>query len=346
MLSIGGFLKKNVVLSNSGLVLNFNSKTSILDFTITGHMISLPIDLHRLEIVNLLNATIIDAKNGHIQQAAWENPEIKLEGKLTKAEMIALGYYIMLSFIDSGVCGTRDIWLVFRGVHHSLLSYVRNRAISNKLLLRYKVALLSCHFAGYGIQDIHKIERTFARCGLSKQNYIFYLMMVLDKMGKDITIDHNDRFILSVENLEHETNEFIDNPAITKLCMYHTHKKLRFIVNSQKSSPEEMANELRMATQVAYTTVRPLKSQEYSENYARRAMTNMVSRIQHAYTHYDGKIRLVSSNEGFENTHVELTGNFSKDAVDPLFTDDSVKSSLIFSEDAMIDYLDNKRHLQ
>lgn len=346
MFSMGGLLKKNVTLANSGLVMNYNTKTSILDFTITGHLISLPIDLHRLEIANLINAIVGDAKNGHIQQAAWENPDIKLDGKLSKTETIALGYYIMLSFINSGVCGTRDIWLIFRGVHHSLLSYVRNRAISNKLLLQYKVAMLSCHFAGYGIQDIHKIERTFARCGLSKQNYIFYLMFILDKMNNDITIDHNDRFILSVESLEQETNDFIDNPAITKLCMFHTHSKLRFIVNSQKSSPEEMANELRMATQVAYTTVRPLKSKEYSENYARRAMTNMVSRIQHAYTHYEGKIRLVSSKDGFENTHIAITGNFDKNTVDPMYLDDSIRTSLVFSEDAMLDYIDSKRHFQ
>jgi hypothetical protein len=344
MLSIAGLMKKNVVLSNSGLVLNYSAKTSILDFTITGHMISLPIDLHRLEVVNLINSTILDAKNGYITQAAWENPNVKLDGKMSKAESIALGYYIMLSFIDSGTCGTRDIWLVFRGVHHSLLSYVRNRAISNQLLLRYKVALLSCHFAGYGINDIHKIERTFARCGLSKQNYIFYLMMILDQTCENIVMDHNDKFILSVDSLEQETDEFINASDITKLCLFHTHKKLRFIVNSQKSSPQEMANELRMATQVAYTTVRPLKSKEYSENYARRAMTNMVSRIQHAYTHYEGKIRLVAVKDGFENTHVLMPSNFSKDTLDPLYTDDAVKSSLIFSEDSMIDYLDSKRY--
>lgn len=343
-MSIKGLLKKNVVLSNSGLVLDFNTKTNVLSLTSESYNLVVPIDLPSLEIVTFINQTIADAKKGYIQQAAWENPDIKLDGSLSRAEQIAFGYYIMLSFLNNSQCGTRDIWLVLRNVHHSLLSYVRHRAVAHKLLLRYKVAILSCYISDYGVMDIPKIERTFAKCGLSKQNYIFYLLMLFDRSLEDLKFDKQERFALSVETLEAETKKFIEHPQISKLCWYHTHKKLRFIVTSNKMNYNEMVNELQCATQVAYTTVRPLKTKEYSENYARRAMTNMVTRIIHAYTTYEEKKRLVADGDSFQNTVIQLEQDgASLRSHEPSF-DHDFAACLHFNEDYLIDRIDQGRY--
>jgi len=345
MVSISDLMKKRVLFSNSGLVLTHDNRNSLLNISLRdsntgkGHEIGLPIEAKQLEIVNFLTNTYADAKRGFVQQSAWENPEVKLDASINSAQKIALGYYVMLSFLCNSETGTRDIWLVFRTIHHSLISYLRNRAISNEILMRYKVALLSCHLSGYTIADISKIERMFEVCGLNRQNYIFYLLLVLDGMTDNLVFDKQEKFVLSVANMEREKKEFISQPSIKKLCLYHAHKKLRFITESNRFSPEDMANELQMATQVAYTTVRPLKSIAYSENYARRSMTNTVNRIIHAYTTYESRKRLVAGVDGSVNTHFMLTDSITKSEIDVSFQD-NLANSLAFSEDRMIDYLD------
>jgi hypothetical protein len=345
---ISSLTKKNVVFSNSGLAMSFDKKTTNLNLTIKGYDITVPVDLTQLEVRNFLTMTLKEARKGNLQQNAWENPEVNLNGKMNEAQNIALAYYIMQSFINSNGFSTRDIWIVpaFRGFHHSMLSYLRNRAITNELLMRYKVALLICFVKGYHLGDLSKIERTFEKCGLSRQNYIFYLLFLLDGTFENIEFDDQEKFILSFNSMENEKIDFIESASISRLCMFHTQKRLRFIVESHNLSPHEMANELKIATQIAYTTVRPLRSRAFSENYARRAMTNMALRIIHAYTHYPDKIRLVKGEHGSEGTHFSfdtLSGASSNIPHDPTWDDDCVKSSLSYSEDVMINYLDMKR---
>ncbi len=238
-------------------------------------------------------------------------------------------------------CRTRDIWLTFRDIHSTLLSYLRNRAIANQLLLRYKIAILSCHLSGYGLTDLYKIERTFKNCGLDPENYIFYILFLLDGYNHDVEFDDQEHFILSVEEMERETKAFTGTTSITKLCHYQTSMKLQFIVDSQRISNNDMVNELIIATQLAYSTVRPFKTKAYSENYARRTMTNTALRIIQAYTKHKSKIRLISGEHGSEATHELLTENTKN--IDPSFHS-SLASTLAYSEDDMIAYLDIKKH--
>lgn len=341
MLSISGFIKaKPVNLLNSGLSLTYYPKKQFVSMEYEGYDIGMPISADTLEIVNLLTNELEDARSGSILQSAWENPIIQdLNKSINSTKKIAISYYILLTFLRLG--RTRDIWLAFRGIHHSLLSYLRNRAVNTQLLMmRYKVALLSCHLNGYGLRDIAKIQRTFEKCGLHGNNYIFYLLLVLDGLADNLTFDTQDTCVLSVPEMESETKQFIDTPSILRLSMYHTYKKLRFIVESQKISPEDMSRELVMATQVAYTTIRPFKTKEYSENYARRAMTNTVNRIIHAYTTYPSLMRLISTEEGSVNTHVMITETTS--GYDSSYDADIV-ASMRFNEDALIEHLDRYR---
>lgn len=353
MLSIKGLAKaKTVTFSNSGLALSYESRGQNLTITLKGYDIAVPLNIERLELPLLLKQLRDEACMGEVKLNAWDNPEIRdLDKKISKTQRIALSYYIAMSFITNSEVGTRDIWLVFRNLHHSLISYLRHRSIATPLLAKYKVAILSCHVAGYSLGDITKIEDTFEACGLSRQNYIFYLLMLLDGMSSKIIFDMQEKFILSVDEFERETKEFIDRKDTQKLCTYHVMRSLPFVLKSHKMAPSDLSNELIIATQTAYSIARPLRSKEYAENHARRAMTNMTQRIIQAYTTHESKIRLVEGNENSIATHVSLdayaagffTVNFNTDNFDPDTSADLYMTTLAYSEDSMIAYLDTKR---
>lgn len=343
MLSISNLIKpKTVQFLNSDMNLLYSTRESLISLNVRGTHVTVPMEFQSLEIVSALSSILDDARSGHLPQNVWENPEVKdLDKKISPTQRIVLSYYILLSFL--GKCETRDIWQVFKGqVHHSLLSYLRNRIITRKMAMQYKVAILSCHLERYTIMDLKKIERTFINCGLAPENYIFYFLLYLDGLN-DFTFDKQVSFILSPEEMDQETQRFIETTSIKKLCLHHAHKSLSFICNSHKMSQEDLASELAIATQTSYTIIRPFKTKAYSENYARRTMTNTVSRILHAYTKYESKIRMVKTGDGgFENTHITL--NDQTKNIDTTF--DQLSHTLGYSEDRMIEYLDAQRSLQ
>ena len=300
--------------------------------------LAIPTEINQLELPNFMLETQHDAQKGHIIQSAWENPEIKdLDKALTGTTLIGLSYHILLNFLN--LQGTRDIWLNFPGLHHSLISYMRNRAIITPMLMQYKIAMLSCCVNNYTLHDLAKIERTFERHGLSRQNAIFYILFAIEKRQETIDFDTDDICVLTMPDMEEEITTFLNQTSTFRLCRYHVAKKLLFIVESNRYSKDEMTNELMVATQIAYSIIRPFKSKLYSENYARRSMTNMVNRIIHAYTNYDSKIRIINKGNEYENTHISLA-NLSVSALDATY--DPIQNSMLFSEDHMISYLDSK----
>ncbi|QIG74868.1 hypothetical protein [Rhizobium phage RHph_N46] len=349
MLSIKGLAKtRTVTFSNSGLALSYDNRGHNLTITLKGYDIAVPLDIDRLELPMLLKQLRDEARLGEVKLAAWENPDIRdLDKKISKAQRIALSYYIAMSYITNNEVGTRDIWVVFRDLHHSLISYLRHRSVATELLSRYKVAILSCHVKGYSIGDIPAIEDVFEACGLSRQNYIFYLLMMLDGMSSKIVFDMQDKFILSVDEFERETTEFIERKDTQKLCMYHVQRSLAFVVKSHKLSPSDLAHELSIATQTAYNIARPLRSKEYAENHARRAMTNMVNRIIQSYTKHASKVRLVEGAERSIATHVSLDATFGAwwdgSTFDPETSADVFLNTLAFSEDRMLAHIDSTR---
>lgn len=347
MLSFSKLIKpKSVLFLNSGLNLAYSTRETTLSINIRDTHVAVPIEHKSLEMVSAISAILDDARSGYLPQNAWENPEVKdLDKRISATQLITLAYYIQLSFL--GKCQTRDIWQVFKGqIHHSLISYIRNRIISKDLAMRYKIAVLSCYLSGYSLLDIDKIERTFRNCGLNPDNYIFYFILILDGLN-NFQFDSQESFILSPESMDVETKKFIDTTSIKRLCNYHTHKSLSFILKSHRMASDDLASELAIATQTAYTIVRPFKSKAYSENYARRAMTNTVSRILHAYTKYESKIRMVQREDGvFENTHIVLDDSSAQNIDSSFETHSAMASTLGFSEDRMIDYLDARRSIQ
>lgn len=340
-MKLRGVLKTGVHLTNSDTKLRF--RKGVLSVTTMGYDLGIETDLGDIEVVQFIDKTMSDLRNGYAVQSAWENPEIRdIEYNFTSSQKLALGYYIMLSFVMNSECGTRDVWAVFKGVHNSLISYIRHRAVASHLLLQYKIAILTCKTRGYTVADSYKIQQVFLNCGLDAQNYIFYLIMLLDGMDRKIVFDQQDKFILSVASIAEEASDFIHNKQTTRLCAFHAHTKLAFITQSQRDTPQDMINELLMATNVAYLTSRPLRSRAYSENYARRTMTNMVNRIIHAYTTYEGKVRLRSDTDGYQNTHMELNDKTFTMNFNPQF-DHAIVEAANFNEDRMIAYLDEYR---
>ena len=170
--------------------------------------LNIPLEIDQLELPVFLQEILHDGRRGEVSQSAWENPEIKdMEKTLTGSMSLALSYQILLTFFN--LQGTRDIWLTFPNVHHSLLSYLKNRAFISPLLMRYKIAMITCVVKGYGINDVNKIERVFEKCGLSRQNAIFYLLFSIENREHDLKFDTQDVFVLTVEDMEREIDEFL-----------------------------------------------------------------------------------------------------------------------------------------
>lgn len=340
MTDIRAYLKSNSNVNfKGGLAIKYNEYGRYCTISYPGKFeLAVSVDAEQIELLSFLDGVIEDAQNGHVLQATWENPNIKgMDVSMTKSTRLAIGYRILLTFLN--VETTRDIWLNFPNVHHSFLSYLRNRSLSQLLLMQYKVAILTCHIKGYSLGDTQKIEAAFEQCGLHRHNSIFYVLFLLEQHSNKITFDDQDVFVLTVDNMEFETEEFLNQKSTYKYCLGHAHKSLSFIWKANRGGPQEMANELMTATKVAYTTIRPFKSRAYSENYARRAMTNMVTRIIHAHTKYESNVRIISTQNGYESTHVMLT-EATKD-FDPTFS--ALEKSVGFSEDHMLDYIDSKR---
>lgn len=302
--------------------------------------LNIPMEIDQLELPVFLQEVLADGRNGDISQSAWENPEIKdMEKSMTDSMVLALSYQILITFFN--LQGTRDIWLTFPNTHHSLISYLKNRAFISPILMQYKVAICTCLVKGYGLEDNSKIEKVFEKCGLSRQNAIFYILFTIENREKELTFDTQDVLVLTVKDIEQEIEDFLNETSTYRLCRYHVNQKLLFIVNANRYSKDEMANELLVSTRMAYALIRPFKSKTFSANYARRAMTNTVNRIIHAYTHYDSKIRLVEGADGMsENTHRDIS---NLDVLSINGDSDLLKTSMLFNEDSMIDYLDRVR---
>lgn len=297
-----------------------------------------PIRLNDLSMFNRLRSFHQETKTGNLVLNAWTNPNVAY-APINRSEMFTLSYLCVLYYLR--LCDTRDMWRTFPHIPVKLLSYIRERAFFFENHLNYKIAILTCLHKGFDYRDVSKIMNVFRQCGLNENDYIYYLILLESEEYKNLEIDSD--LLLNIRVIEQEIENFAEQPQTIRLCQFHANTKLSFIAKGSNLAIEELAMELRMNTIASYRLCRPMMSAEYSENFARRAMTNTRDRIIFSYTKHKGKINMWrSENEkGFVLRYTrldDLTNNF-----DP--TDINVMNSVGFTEDQMLENIEMRKVL-
>lgn len=338
-MTVADLKKLSSLIELDGIQLNY-FKEGYSSITKEGIEVALPGYVSNLDITVLLDDLTNQLETGTSHIAAWENPEIKYNRKMYVSEKIAIGYWSILAYL--GLKDTRDLWKQFDRHHSTYLSYLKNGVFASMLVGQYKVAFLTCYLQKYDIEHITEIKEVFAQNQLHRDNYIFYILFLMEERYGSLFFDTDDVCILTVADLDQENEEFIS--SIMPLFMYHVTQSLAFIVSSHRLSNLDMVNELSAATSIAYLRARPFHSKAYAQSYAKRALTNMVPRIIYAYTHYDSKKRMVTDGDGYTNTHLGLTALTAQSGFNVTASStvdsDQLNNSLFFGEDRMHDYLD------
>ena len=302
-----------------------------------GIEVAAPCSINNLDLVSFMKESVNDLLTGDMKISAWENPDVALPSKIYDSEYIALSYWILLSYVN--LKDTRDLWKKFTRQKSTFLTYIKNNLFASQLINQYKIALLTCYLHKFDLSDLDKIKQVFVRNNLHENNYIYYVLFIMEERYGSFTFDNSDVCVLTGEDLDREAQDVIKENM--PLFMWHTRSSLSFIVSSHRMNQFEMINELATATQIAYNRVRPFKSKAYAESYAKRALTNTVNRIIYAYTHYDSLKRLISTDDGYVNQQLELTSNATAKDVHPEACDIYQSlSSLSYSEDALLDRID------
>jgi len=317
-------------------------RDNILQLDVHGRSYYVACDPHNLEIFKFLSDAHTDAVEGTLTGPLWMNPNVEVKRRGVKpTELFALSYFLLKKFL--GLCDTRNLWAILPSVPKSMTSYLKDRASFTKLVIPYKVAMISCWERDYTIGDLGAIEQTFVDCGLSKDNSIFYVLAVMAGDMEDFALQHDEPYVLTVSALNKEVDEFSNKSF--KLCYYQVHKKLRFIASSHRLDFSDLATELLSNTIVAYRLARPMRSRLHSENYARRALTNTVMRIIHAATTYDHLNQLWQGDDGsFVSRNLSLSSNFESTFGEAgCIHSESLQSSVGFNEDVMLERLEQSR---
>lgn len=296
-----------------------------------------PIDMRRLEICEYLSTAYEEVQTGNMVLCAWTNPDVPAKPTpVTKCELFSLSYLTLLFYLKLRT--TREMWGLLPSLPQKLTSYLRERAFFYRMHVPYKVAILTCLHHGYTHTHEREVRRVFTDCGLHGDNAVFYYLFLDGEEYRDLEL--HEPLLLNIKALDRECERFAENPQTIRLCHNHTYRKLAFIAKSNSISIDGLSTELLMNTIASYRLCRPMLSEEYSQNYARRSMTNTVQRIIYSYTHHPDKINMWKTDSGFSlrySTLDDYTSNF-----DP--TDDTIRGSILFSENDMIEYLDRKKY--
>lgn len=306
---------------------------------INGDSTYIPISLDELELYSSLHRSYVEVQTGDLRIPAWGNPSVTY-GKMTRTQMLVASYLCLMTFMQ--IRETRDLWVSLPNVPNTQLSYMKERAQSDDFLLPYKVAMLRCLYARYKYHDIDRIKDEFSAVGLHPSNYVYYLLFILSKDYRLLKIDNSQPFILDYQSLLNESADFSSRKDTQKLCYFRTHKQLSFIVGSHNLDPHDLATELLMNTLVAYRIARPMNSIAYSENYARRAMTNVANRIIYAHTHYLSLKNIEQDSDGTFVRRFRSMTDVEETPSAEVLDIDAFRNSVLFNEDVMLEKLDRR----
>lgn len=302
----------------------------------------LAVDVNNLELYATLSSAYVETATDRLVLTPWSNPKVDT-ASMTRTQLLLAAYLTALTFLK--IRDTRDVWMAFPTLPNSMLSYILGRATSSaSYIMPYKVAILQCLYRRYTLKDLDAIRNTFEDNGLHGENAVLYLIFIMSGNFRELKVDASEPFHLCLNTLTQEANDFISTPSISRLAHYRAHTQLTFIAKSHNIDVNELASDLMMQTLVAYRIARPCHTRPYSENYARRAMTNIANRIIYAHTHYDSKINIKRDAAGDFISRFAPVPNI--DVLHPtseVYDFSQYRESLLFNEDTMIDRIDQKR---
>jgi hypothetical protein len=299
-----------------------------------------PTSLDDIELYSNLKAHLLEVSSGELKLSPWSNPLVSYQ-PLNQTNSLLFCYFTLLGFLR--LSSARDMWASIP-IKSKLSSYLKDRLHYSCDIMAYKVAILKCLHKCLGTDDIVHIQDVFEECGLSRSNYVLYVFFLCS--GDYMKLKMDTKFSLNLRSLREEADNFINAPQIARLTNFQARSKLSFVVKSSQHDFNDFATELTMQTLIAYRLARPVASIPYSENYARRCLTNAATRIIFAHTHYPSHQSMWQTESGgFVIRDADIsTVDMKPSSVtyDPNYS--AYDTTMLFNEDAMIEFLDSKRH--
>lgn len=253
--------------------------------------------------------------------------------QVTDGDLLHINYTLFLLALRRA--NVRHTW--HQGLSNYFTSYVREEVMSSTYVHQLKLVTLSILHRGWSPRTHMKaIADEYERSGFARATASLYALLWISGEAKCVVQDlmkTNEPYVLDLEALLEETDTVVVESNLSSLAKHYAYKKLTFIANSQRFSPDDFSSELLNRSRQAYLHCRPFLGRQHATNYARATISTYTLRILQHFIE-DENSRLLETEDGGYDNRFSLLDESHSDGT----TEDGIIERIDFLRDAGLFY--------